>query len=109
MVRKMAIVEILCVVVLAGGCGLVQQPVDIVSEPYLLDTGLVSRSISFENPTGAPGESGKAASKLGVASEVLIAQAALETGWGQKVIHRADGRSSFNLFGIKAGAASAGI
>ena len=46
----------------------------------------------------------KAASKLGVASEVLIAQAALETGWGQKVIHRADGRSSFNLFGIKAGA-----
>ena len=40
---------------------------DIVSEPYLLDTELLSRSISFENPTGAPGEGGKAASKLGVA------------------------------------------
>ncbi len=39
---------------------------DLVSEPYLLDTGLVSRSICFENPTGAPGEGGKAASKLGV-------------------------------------------
>ncbi len=39
---------------------------DIITEPYLLDTGLVSRSISFENPTGAPGEGGKAASKLGM-------------------------------------------
>jgi hypothetical protein len=33
---------------------------------YDLGTGLVSRSISFENPTGAPGEGGKAASYLGV-------------------------------------------
>ncbi len=39
---------------------------DLTTEPYLLDTGLVSRSICFENPTGAPGEGGKAASKLGV-------------------------------------------
>jgi len=38
---------------------------DVVHQPYLLDTGLVSRSISFENPTGAPGEGGKAASNLG--------------------------------------------
>ena len=42
-----------------------QQP-NLVTEPYLLDTGLTSRSISFENPTGAPGEGGKAASNLGV-------------------------------------------
>ncbi len=41
-----------------------QQP-DVIHQPYLLDTGLVSRSISFENPTGAPGEGGKAASRLG--------------------------------------------
>ena len=39
---------------------------DLVNKPYELDTGLVSRSISFENATGAPGESGKAASHLGV-------------------------------------------
>ncbi|MCU0913704.1 MAG: DUF2961 domain-containing protein [Planctomycetes bacterium] len=39
---------------------------DLVAEPYLLDTGLVSRSICFENPTGAPGQGGKAASKLGI-------------------------------------------
>jgi len=39
---------------------------DLIGEPYLLDTGLVSRSICFENPTGAPGEGGKTASNLGV-------------------------------------------
>jgi hypothetical protein len=38
---------------------------DVLREPYRLDTGLVSRSISFENPTGLPGEGGKAASNLG--------------------------------------------
>ena len=38
---------------------------DVVNEPYLLDTGLRSRSISFENPTGAPGQGGQAASPLG--------------------------------------------
>lgn len=42
------------------------------------------------------------AARLGVQPEVLVAQAALETGWGQKVIRHADGRNSFNLFGIKA-------
>ncbi|MGI9262325.1 MAG: glucosaminidase domain-containing protein [Woeseiaceae bacterium] len=43
-----------------------------------------------------------AASKLRVAPEGLLAQAALETGWGKHVMRRPDGTSSFNLFGIKA-------
>lgn len=43
-----------------------------------------------------------AAAELGVAPGVLVAQAALETGWGQRMIRRADGANSFNLFGIKA-------
>jgi len=46
-------------------CRCVGRQGRIVAQPYLLDTGLVSRSISFENPTGAPGEGGKAASRLG--------------------------------------------
>ncbi|PCJ35228.1 MAG: flagellar assembly peptidoglycan hydrolase FlgJ [Cellvibrionales bacterium] len=46
----------------------------------------------------------RAAAKLGVSENLLIAQAALETGWGQKVMPRNDGGSSFNLFGIKANA-----
>ncbi|NJN50883.1 MAG: flagellar assembly peptidoglycan hydrolase FlgJ [Gammaproteobacteria bacterium] len=33
----------------------------------------------------------------------VLAQAALETGWGRHVIHAASGGSSHNLFGIKAG------
>jgi len=40
--------------------------------------------------------------KLNVPFEVVIAQAALETGWGQKVIHTEQGKSSNNLFNIKA-------
>ena len=32
----------------------------------------------------------------------LMAQAALETGWGQRMIKTAQGENSFNLFGIKA-------
>lgn len=44
----------------------------------------------------------QAASALGTAPEVLVAQAALETGWGQHILSRPDGGSSNNLFGIKA-------
>jgi flagellar protein FlgJ len=43
-----------------------------------------------------------AARQLGVAPEVLIAQAAHETAWGKSVPRFADGRTSYNLFGIKA-------
>ncbi len=43
-----------------------------------------------------------AGAKLGVAPEVLTAQAALETGWGRSPIRAADGSSSHNYFGIKA-------
>jgi len=32
----------------------------------------------------------------------VLAQGALETGWGQHMIHRADGSNAHNLFGIKA-------
>ncbi len=39
----------------------------------------------------------------GLSATAVLAQSALETGWGQKIIHGADGRSSHNLFGIKAG------
>jgi len=44
----------------------------------------------------------QAAARLGVDAKVLIAQAALETGWGQRVIRDGSGISSNNLFGIKA-------
>lgn len=46
----------------------------------------------------------KAAHALGTTPDVLVAQAALETGWGQHVLPAAKGVSSHNLFGIKADA-----
>lgn len=44
-----------------------------------------------------------AAERLGVSVRAVLAQAALETGWGQQVPAGQDGKPSFNLFGIKAG------
>jgi flagellar protein FlgJ len=46
----------------------------------------------------------KAAREMGVNPKVLLAQAALETGWGKKMIRHPDGSSGYNLFGIKADA-----
>ncbi|MFA5679376.1 MAG: flagellar assembly peptidoglycan hydrolase FlgJ [Pseudomonas sp.] len=43
----------------------------------------------------------KAAARLGVDPHYLVAQAALETGWGKSIIRNGDGTSSHNLFGIK--------
>lgn len=43
-----------------------------------------------------------AARELGVDAKALVAQAALETGWGRRTIARGDGSTAHNLFGIKA-------
>jgi flagellar protein FlgJ len=45
----------------------------------------------------------RAATQLGVSADTIIAQAALETGWGQHVPGAANGMPSNNLFGLKAG------
>jgi len=44
----------------------------------------------------------QAAARIGVDPLYLVAQAALETGWGKSVMRQQDGSSSHNLFGIKA-------
>lgn len=60
--------------------------------------------------TGAAGfvqqhtEAARAAeAETGIPAAFMISQSALETGWGRKEIKHADGSTSFNLFGIKAG------
>lgn len=45
----------------------------------------------------------RAAAELGVSPRALLAQAALETGWGRHMPRRADGSPAHNVFGIKAG------
>jgi flagellar protein FlgJ len=44
----------------------------------------------------------RAANALGVSPLGMLAQAALETGWGQRMPRSADGTPSLNMFGIKA-------
>ncbi|HRL20468.1 MAG TPA: flagellar assembly peptidoglycan hydrolase FlgJ [Alcaligenes sp.] len=43
-----------------------------------------------------------AAQDSGVPAKLILSQAALESGWGKREILHADGRTSHNLFGIKA-------
>jgi flagellar protein FlgJ len=42
--------------------------------------------------------------QTGIPAAFMVAQAAHESGWGRREIRNADGSSSHNLFGIKAGA-----
>lgn len=44
-----------------------------------------------------------AARSIGVKPQFMVGQAALESGWGKHEIRAADGTSSHNVFGIKAG------
>ena len=61
----------------------------------------------FEQPkdfvTALTADAKRVQDKIKVPFEVVIAQAALETGWGQKIIKTDSGESSNNLFNIKAG------
>jgi flagellar protein FlgJ len=45
----------------------------------------------------------KAAAATGIPAPFMLAQAALETGWGKRELVGRDGTNSHNLFGIKAG------
>ena len=45
----------------------------------------------------------EAARSIGVQPQFMVGQAALESGWGKHEIRNADGSSTHNLFGVKAG------
>lgn len=79
-----------------------KQPVAITKEP----SADRQAGGKFENPQDFIQKlwplAEKTASKLGVPAEVLLSQAALETGWGKHIIS-SDQQSSYNLFNIKAG------
>ena len=55
----------------------------------------VNRMLPFAN---------QASQASGVPPQLMLGQAALESGWGKREIRMADGSNSFNLFGIKANA-----
>ncbi|BCL75748.1 flagellar rod assembly protein/muramidase FlgJ [Jeongeupia sp. HS-3] len=111
-----------------GGLGLtdaIARQIEVLQNPALLKT--VQRHQSRQQTEVAPVTGGSAAANsaapaakgsfigdvfeaakavapsLGVAPHLLLAHAALETGWGKKPIRDAAGGDSHNLFGIKAG------
>lgn len=61
---------------------------------------LQSHIDGFVNRMGASAQAASNAS--GVPAPLILAQAALESGWGKREIRADDGTQSFNLFGIKA-------
>jgi len=67
-----------------------------------IGSGGASHVESFVARLQAPARAASRAS--GVPAELILAQAALETGWGRHEIATARGGNSHNLFGIKAGA-----
>jgi flagellar protein FlgJ len=70
------------------------------------------QSPTFKEPkdfvTALTADAKRVQNKINLPFEVVIAQAALETGWGQKIIKTDSGESSNNLFNIKADSRWAG-
>ncbi len=82
-----------------GSVTSIQQP---LKDPFILqrENTTFSSPEQFVNTIQPYAE--VAAEELGVDVNVLIAQAALETGWGKAIGKLPDGSSSYNLFNIKA-------
>lgn len=92
---------------MAGG-----NAVAAIAVPAASAAGAPTASGSTSNPTptqaefiGKHGDAARAAqAQTGIPAAFMVAQAAHESGWGKHEIRNADGSTSFNLFGIKAGA-----
>jgi len=79
----------------------------VVDDDFAEISGIEQANSRWQNPDNFIADilpqAQLAADTLGVSARLLIAQSALETGWGKYAMKLADGRSSNNLFGIKAG------
>jgi flagellar protein FlgJ len=88
-----------------------------VSSPTAFNAALVGKVSSGPTSTGnasqAPhvrsfqeklaADADEASAATGIPAKFMLGQAALESGWGKREIKNADGTTSHNLFGIKAG------
>ncbi len=78
-----------------------------VAAPVRTEANLASmtvreRQLDFVQRNTASARAAEA--QTGIPASFMVAQAAHESGWGRRDIRNADGSSSNNLFGIKAGA-----
>lgn len=75
-------------------------------QPPATETKVAKPAVNFDSPEDFVGSvwnyAKKAASKIGLNPAVMVAQSALETGWGKHIIKDKNGESSFNLFNVKA-------
>lgn len=65
-------------------------------------TARAAHIVAFEEKLSASAED--ASRTTGIPAKFMLGQAALESGWGKREILTADGSTSHNIFGIKAGA-----
>lgn len=72
------------------------------SPTKITSTGSVNTGSAEEFVASIWGSAQRAAFELGVHPKMLVAQAALETGWGRHGLQTGNERSANNLFGIKA-------
>ena len=89
-----------------GNLNPLPERIDFQNTMLKLSTDINSKNKDFQTPEEFIRKmrpyAEKAAKELGVPASILLAQSALETGWGNKVIQHGNGESSHNLFGIKA-------
>ena len=94
------------------------MPQGLAASPDALGTAFAARA-AIANPTSlgnasqAPhvrsfqeklaAHADEASAATGIPAKFMLGQAALESGWGKREIRNADGTTSHNLFGIKAG------
>ena len=86
--------------------GSANNSLPVVSEPQATPRIPEQSAAGFVRQHRQAAEAASAAS--GIPAHFMLAQAALETGWGKREIIGADGSASHNLFGIKAGASWTG-
>ncbi|EPC0820990.1 flagellar assembly peptidoglycan hydrolase FlgJ [Escherichia albertii] len=72
----------------------------IETVPRNYDDSLPGDSKAFLAQLSLPAQ--LASQQSGVPHHLILAQAALESGWGQRQIRRENGEPSYNLFGVKA-------
>jgi flagellar protein FlgJ len=100
----------------ANGSNAAASMLDIPTRPAklgALDGAMQTGGVSASGRNQAPhvrafqeklgGHAAEAEAVTGVPAKFMLGQAALETGWGKRMIRNADGSSANNLFGIKAG------
>lgn len=90
-----------------GGSRQVSALMDVMRNNRASDRALAAAEGASEHVINFVSKMSRAATlasqQSGVPARLIMGQAALESGWGQREIKHEDGRTSYNLFGIKAG------